>query len=83
MGLYELSTTFQCPKCMSRITPIVFSKTKPDKETEIRIAYEKREKHMALHKKSESFETIKQSVEALRKLELFGKEENNDNEETN
>lgn len=66
MGMYELSTTFQCPKCMARITPIVFSTTKPDKETEIHFTYEMREKHMALHKKAEKYEIIHDCVEKMR-----------------
>lgn len=66
MGMYELSTTFQCPKCLARITPIVFSTTKPDKETEIRFAHEKREEHIALHEKAEKYEKMRDCVEKVR-----------------
>ena len=66
MGMYELSTSFKCPKCRSQIITTTFYTHRITSDDEYLQRQIDRNKHIALHEKAEKYEKIRDCFEKMR-----------------
>lgn len=67
MGMYELTTSFKCPKCRSQITTSTFCTHRITSDDEYRQGQIDRNRHIALHEKAEKYDKIRDCVEKIRR----------------
>lgn len=68
MGMYELTTSFRCPKCMSEITTTTFRAHRITSDDEYRQNQIERQKHIVLHENAEKYEKIRDCVKKIRRV---------------
>lgn len=66
MGMYALTTSFKCPKCLAQIVTTTFCSHRITSDDEYRQGKIDRNKHIALHEKAEKYEKIRDCVEKMR-----------------